>query len=81
MDLRPSDRQRFQEAGVQVYTLSPDEESRWYKIFDTVTEKWIAESEAQGYPAKDAINVMNRVIRTLWKNDPDQTFLTLPVRL
>ena len=40
---RPSDRQRFKEAGVQVYTLSPEEEARWYKIFDTVTEKWIAD--------------------------------------
>ena len=61
---RPSDRQRFKEAGVQVYTLSPQEEERWYKIFDNVTDKWIGEVEAAGYPARAAINAMNRIIST-----------------
>ena len=61
---RPSDRQRFKDAGVEVYSLSPKEEERWYKIFDNATEKWVGDVEAAGYPAKAAVNEMNRIINT-----------------
>lgn len=60
---QPPVKEHLEQLGLEIYTLSPDEEARWYAIFDTLTEQWIADTEAAGYPAKDSVATIQRSIR------------------
>ena len=41
--------------GVQFYKLPDQEAQRWYARFRDMTKKWVAELEAKGLPAKEAV--------------------------
>jgi hypothetical protein len=45
-----------------VYELSPDEHARWKKVGQQVVDKWVAENEAKGIPARQVIELLSRVM-------------------
>jgi TRAP-type C4-dicarboxylate transport system substrate-binding protein len=49
----------IEDAGVELYYLTPDEEERWYSGFQEETRKWVEELEAEGLPAKDVVKMYN----------------------
>lgn len=64
MERRHPDRlAEFKKAGVEVYTISQEEAERWYKLVDPVTDKWIADAEAAGYPGKAAVETAREVVK------------------
>jgi TRAP-type C4-dicarboxylate transport system substrate-binding protein len=48
--------------GVETYTLSPEEHARWVKLMSPVLEKYMADFEAAGYPARKAVEAIKRAI-------------------
>jgi TRAP-type C4-dicarboxylate transport system substrate-binding protein len=47
------------QGGVKMVELSKDEAQRWYGRFQEVTRKWVADLEAKGLPARNAVAIMN----------------------
>jgi len=47
------------DAGVELYTLPPEEAERWYAGFQEKTREWVADLEAKGLPAKDVVKMFN----------------------
>jgi TRAP-type C4-dicarboxylate transport system substrate-binding protein len=45
-------------SGGQVYTLSAEELTAWTIGFKPVIDKWVADTEANGLPAKDLVNAI-----------------------
>ena len=45
--------------GVELYTLPREEAQRWFAEFQEVTRDWVAELEAMGLPAQEAVNIFN----------------------
>lgn len=50
-------------AGSQIYTLPPEELARWKKATISVTEEWIKDTEAKGLPAREAIELFDRLLK------------------
>jgi TRAP-type C4-dicarboxylate transport system substrate-binding protein len=48
--------------GMELIYLTPDEEKRWEKQVAPVTDKWIKEMEAKGYPAKKFVDAAKKAI-------------------
>ena len=46
--------------GVTLYKLPPDQEKQWFARFQGVTRKWVADLEAKGLPAKNAVLVYDK---------------------
>ena len=59
----PSKAARLSELGVQVYKLDPAEEARWNAILDKYIEKWTAEMEAKGLPAKETVEATKQIVK------------------
>ena len=55
----------IQDKGVQLTTLTPDQEKRWFKGFQDVTIKWVADLEAKGLPAKETVLKYNKISQDL----------------
>jgi len=51
--------------GVQLTTLTPDQEKAWFAAFQDVTRKWVADLEAKGLPAKDTVMKYNKISKDL----------------
>ena len=47
------------ESGVVFTALPPEEEARWHAAFSNVTREWVAELEARGLPAREAVEIFN----------------------
>lgn len=47
------------ESGVVFTSLSPEEEGRWHAAFQNVTREWVADLEAEGLPAREAVEIFN----------------------
>lgn len=47
------------QAGVKIITLPGPEAEVWYEKFRDVTRKWVADLEAKGLPAKQAVQMFN----------------------
>ena len=45
-----------QEKGLGIHQLTPEEWARWQPLLDAVIDKWIAESEAAGIPAREFVD-------------------------
>jgi TRAP-type C4-dicarboxylate transport system substrate-binding protein len=50
--------------GVKVYDLPDKEEARWFKGFQEETRKWVAKLEKQGLPAKEAVIMYSKVVKS-----------------
>lgn len=46
-----------EEHGVKLYTLPEEEAERWYVLFQQVTRDWVADLEAKGLPAEEAVKM------------------------
>ena len=46
-------------AGVKLIDLPKAEAELWYREFQDVTRKWVADLEAKGLPAKKVVAIMN----------------------
>jgi TRAP-type C4-dicarboxylate transport system substrate-binding protein len=51
--------QDLEEKGVQLYVLHDDEAERWYSRFQDATRLWVADMEARGLPAREAVIAFN----------------------
>lgn len=51
----------LEKKGYTVTTLSTEEKARWDKIGQKILEKWIEENEAEGYPAREIVEVIRRI--------------------
>ena len=45
--------------GVQLYQMPQEQQAQWFKLFQEETKKWVAELEAKGLPAKEAVIMYN----------------------
>ncbi|HDM75189.1 MAG TPA: TRAP transporter substrate-binding protein [Deltaproteobacteria bacterium] len=45
--------------GVELYRFPPEEANRWFSRFQDITRKWVANLEAKGLPAKEAVIMYN----------------------
>jgi TRAP-type C4-dicarboxylate transport system substrate-binding protein len=49
-------------AGVTVYAISAEEQARWRKALESVDDDYVRELTAKGYPAKQAQDLMRKVV-------------------
>jgi enamine deaminase RidA (YjgF/YER057c/UK114 family) len=49
----------IQKAGVKLIDLPKSEAEQWYKQFQEVTRKWVADMEAKKLPARKVVAIMN----------------------
>ena len=61
--LMPDTKAHFSKLGIEVYSLDPAEEARWDAIFNQYIEKWIADREAKGYPARETVETVKQVVK------------------
>jgi TRAP-type C4-dicarboxylate transport system substrate-binding protein len=54
--------QAILDKNLEVYSLSPSEETRWRKAAVPVTEKWIADREAKGLAASKVVETMRTIV-------------------
>lgn len=52
--------EEIREKGVELYRLPTDEEKRWFEAFREETKNWVAELEAKGLPAREAVKIYNQ---------------------
>jgi TRAP-type transport system periplasmic protein len=55
------DREFLKSKGWEVYDLSPEEQEKWRKAAYPVVEKWIADNEAKGLPARQAVEAVKAI--------------------
>jgi len=48
-------------AGVEMYSLSPEELKRWQKLAQPVMDQWISDTQAAGFPGKEALETAKQV--------------------
>ena len=53
--------QDIKDKGVELYELPTAEQARWSAKFQEETKKWVADLEAKGLPAKDAVVMYNKI--------------------
>jgi TRAP-type C4-dicarboxylate transport system substrate-binding protein len=49
---------------VEVYSLSKEEQDKWRQAASGITDNYVKEISAKGYPAKEALELMRKVLRT-----------------
>lgn len=59
----PDAKAHLRKFGVEVYTLDPKESARWDKILDEYNEKWIADMESKGYPARETVKAVREIVK------------------
>jgi TRAP-type C4-dicarboxylate transport system substrate-binding protein len=47
---------------VEVYSLSPEEQGRWEQATAAVADSYVQEWAAKGYPMKEALALMRKVV-------------------
>jgi TRAP-type C4-dicarboxylate transport system substrate-binding protein len=55
--------QDLENKGVQFYVLPDDEAERWYSCFQNATRLWVADMDARGLPAREAVMAFNEECR------------------
>ena len=56
--------------GVTVYELPAEEEARWFASFQEMTRQWVAELEAKGKPAKEAVMMYGKIVESKGSSCP-----------
>jgi len=58
---------QLKEAGMDLYNLSPSELERWDKLALPVIDQWVSNTQAAGYPGKEALEIARQVVeRFTW---------------
>jgi TRAP-type C4-dicarboxylate transport system substrate-binding protein len=65
-------RERFRKKGVQIVTLSAEEEKLWRSRVANITEDFIKEQEAAGRPARQLIADIKRLVERYSKMSPNE---------
>ena len=52
----------YRSKGMEVYTLSPEEEARWIKAAEPIIDQWVKDMEAKGLPGKELIKRARGII-------------------
>ena len=55
-------REWLKEKGLEIYSLSPEEQANWEKAAEPVTETWITDKEAEGQPAREMLTELREII-------------------
>jgi TRAP-type transport system periplasmic protein len=58
---KPADKDAMRKLGFDVYDLSKEEHARWKKVAQQLIDKWIAENEAKGLPARQVIELADKI--------------------
>lgn len=53
---------QLKEAGMELYRLSPSEVERWHKPALPVIDQWVSNTQAAGYPGKEALATAREVV-------------------
>jgi TRAP-type C4-dicarboxylate transport system substrate-binding protein len=53
---------QLKKAGLDMYNLSPDELKRWQKLAQPVIDQWVSDTQAAGYPRKEAFEIALQVV-------------------
>jgi TRAP-type transport system periplasmic protein len=64
MDMEKGMWESVRKAGVNVYTISPEEQAKWKKATENIDDKYVKEWSAKGYPVKEALALMRKVAAT-----------------
>jgi TRAP-type C4-dicarboxylate transport system substrate-binding protein len=48
---------------VEVYSISKEEVAKWKQTVSDVDDKYVKDISAKGYPAKEALELMRKVVR------------------
>ncbi len=75
-DHTPSARKAFQDHGVQIIKLPPEEVKRWKAAAQPVVDEWVKSMEAKGLPAKQMIKDME-ALNDKYKDFTKQQMLDL----
>ena len=73
VDFREKAKKIYQENGVEMITLPPEELARWKSAMQPVLNKWVADHEAKGLPAKKLLDDIERLTQKY--NDMGETEL------
>ncbi|HOP46875.1 MAG TPA: TRAP transporter substrate-binding protein [Desulfobacteraceae bacterium] len=55
----------IEDKGVTLYDLPAEQQKKWFKGFQDVTEKWVTDLEAKGLPAKETVMKYNKVTESI----------------
>jgi TRAP-type C4-dicarboxylate transport system substrate-binding protein len=53
---------QLKKAGMEMYSLSPDELKRWQKLAQPVIDQWVSDTQAAGFPGKEALETALQVV-------------------
>lgn len=53
---------QLKKAGMEMYSLSPDELKRWQKLAQPVMDQWVSDTQAAGFPGKEALETAHQVV-------------------
>jgi TRAP-type transport system periplasmic protein len=52
----------YKSKGMEVYTLSPQEEERWVKAAEPIIDQWVKDMEAKGLPGKELVKTARGIL-------------------
>jgi TRAP-type C4-dicarboxylate transport system substrate-binding protein len=53
--------EKTRKAGVEVYTISSEDQARWKKATAGIADKYVQEWAAKGYPVREALEMMRKI--------------------
>jgi TRAP-type C4-dicarboxylate transport system substrate-binding protein len=53
---------QLKKAGIEMYHLSPSELKRWQKLAEPIMDQWVSDTQAAGYPGKEALGTALEVV-------------------
>ena len=77
IDFREKAKKIYEENGVEMITLPPEELDRWKAAMKPVLDKWIAKHEADGLPAADLLNDIEALTKKYNGMEPAEIFNTI----
>ncbi|MDB9823326.1 TRAP transporter substrate-binding protein DctP [Deltaproteobacteria bacterium] len=63
----PNRYEEYKNAGAETYSLSPEESKKWLKLTETITDTWVKDKKAQGYPAEEALDLIRLTVESFQK--------------
>lgn len=74
VDFRAKAMKIYQENGVEMITLPPEELDRWKAAMKPVLDKWVTKYEAQGLPARELLADIEKLTKKYNDMDGDKLF-------
>lgn len=77
IDFRKKAKTIYEENGVEMITLPPEEIDRWKAAMKPVLDKWVAKHEANGLPAAELLADIERLKKKYNNMEPEEIFNTI----